>query len=144
MKVLGVALLVGICAFGVVAGLRAYGQMQLKAPVSVAMAEMPVSLPAGDYEVVNQLLDLMPGGYFREHRHSGPVIVMVISGELTVTDDKGTRVLKAGQSSIEETGYRHAAANNGDQIAHLAVTYVIPKGAARTIILDSRMRSLDI
>jgi quercetin dioxygenase-like cupin family protein len=108
--------------------------MQLKAPVSVAMADMPVTLSAGDYEIVNQLLDLMPGGYMREHHHGGPVIVMVISGELTVTDAKGTRVLTSGQSMTEQTTYVHGAANNGSTIAHLAVTYVIPKGAARTII----------
>jgi quercetin dioxygenase-like cupin family protein len=108
--------------------------MQLKAPVSVAIADMPVTLAAGDYDVVNQLLDVMPGGYLRKHHHGGPTIVMVISGELTVTDDKGTRVLTSGQSVNEETTYVHTAANNGVDIAHLAVSYVIPKGAARTII----------
>jgi len=116
-------------------GVRAYGQMQLKAPISVAVADLPVTLAAGDYDVVNQLLDLMPGGYMREHRHSGPVIVMVISGELTVTDDRGSRVLKAGQSETEPPGYEHAAANNGSEVAHLAVAYVIPKGAARTTVV---------
>ncbi len=135
MRTIAIALLVCVCAVAAVAGLRAYAQMQLKAPVSVAMGDMPVTLTAGDYDVVNQLLDLMPGGYMREHRHGGPVIVMVISGELTITDDKGTRILTSGQSITEETAYVHAAANNGTSIAHLAVTYVIPKGAARTIIV---------
>jgi quercetin dioxygenase-like cupin family protein len=135
MRIIAIALLVCVCAVVAVVGLRAYGQMQLKAPVSIAMTDMPVTLAAGDYDVVNQLLDLMPGGYMREHHHGGPVIVMVISGELTVTDNKGTRVLTAGQSMTEQTEYVHTAANNGTEIAHLAVTYVIPKGAARTIIV---------
>ncbi len=135
MRIIATALVVCVCAVVAVAGLRAYGQMQLKAPVSVAMADMPVTLAAGDYDVVNQLLDLMPGGYIREHQHPGPVIVMVISGELTITDASGTRVLKGGQSTTETIGYRHSAENNGTEIAHLAVTYVIPKGAARTNIV---------
>lgn len=135
MRIFGLALLFCSCIVLAVAGYRAFAQMQLKAPVSVAMADLPVKLAAGDYDVVNQLLDVMPGGYMREHTHGGPVIVMVISGELTVTDDSGVRVLKAGQSMTETLGYRHSAANNGSEIAHLAVTYVIPKGAARTTIL---------
>jgi len=135
MRIVAIALLACACALVGVVGLRAYGQMQLKAPLSVAMADMPVTLAAGDYDVVNQLLDLMPGGYMREHHHGGPVIVMVISGELTITDTKGTRILKAGQSTTEDAAYVHSAANNGTEIAHLAVTYVIPKGAARTIIV---------
>jgi quercetin dioxygenase-like cupin family protein len=135
MKIATLTLVFCACAVAVVLGIRAYAQMQLKAPVSVAIADMPVTLAAGDYEVVNQLLDVMPGGFIREHRHGGPVIVMVISGELTVKDDSGTRVLKAGQSTLEKIGYVHTAENDGTEIAHLAVTYVIPKGAARTIIV---------
>lgn len=135
MRIFAIVLLACVCAVVAVAGLRAYGQMQLKAPVSVAMADMPVTLAAGDYDIVNQLLDVMPGGYMRQHHHGGPVIVMVISGELTITDEKGTRVLTSGQSLTEETTYVHSAANTGATIAHLAVTYVIPKGAARTIIV---------
>jgi quercetin dioxygenase-like cupin family protein len=135
MRIIAIALLVCACTFVAVVGLRAYGQMQLKAPLSVAMADMPVNLAGGDYDIVNQLLDLMPGAYMREHHHGGPVIVMVISGELTVTDNKGTRVLTSGQSMSEEAAYVHAAANNGTTIAHLAVTYVIPEGGARTIIV---------
>jgi quercetin dioxygenase-like cupin family protein len=135
MRIIAIALLVCACAVVAVAGLRVYAQMQLKAPLSVAMADMPVTLAAGDYDVVNQLLDLMPGGFMREHQHAGPVIVMVISGELTITDATGKRVLKAGQSTTETIGYRHSAENNGTEIAHLAVTYVIPKGAARVIIV---------
>jgi quercetin dioxygenase-like cupin family protein len=136
MRLTAIVLLVCVCAVVAVAGLRAYGQMQLKAPLSIAMADMPVTLSAGNYDVVNQLLDLMPGGYMRKHHHAGPVIVMVISGELTVTDDKGTRVLTAGRSINEDTAYVHAAANNGEAIAHLAVTYIVPKGAARTIVVQ--------
>ena len=135
MRIIAIASLVCVCVVLAIAGMRAYGQMQLKAPVSVAMADMPVTLAAGDYDIVNQLLDLMPGGYMREHQHPGPVIVMVISGELTITDATGKRVLKAGQSTTEAIGYRHKAENNGTEIAHLAVTYVVPKGAARTIIV---------
>jgi len=136
MRITAIALLVCMCAVIAAAGLRAYGQMQLKAPLSVAMADMPVTFAAGDYDVVNQLLDIMPGGYMRKHHHAGPVIVMVISGELTVTDDKGTRVLTAGKSLNEDAAYVHAASNNGEGIAHLAVTYVVPKGALRTIIVS--------
>lgn len=134
MRIAGIAFVVCACAVVAVIGVRAYAQMQLKAPISVAMADMPVTLAAGDYDIVNQLLDVMPGGYMRKHHHGGPVIVMVISGELTVTDMKGTHVLTSGQSTTEDTAYVHSAANNGTEVAHLAVTYVIPKGAARTII----------
>jgi|GEM_PF-5305076 quercetin dioxygenase-like cupin family protein len=134
MRIIAIGFFFCVCAVVAVAGLHAYAQMQLKAPVSVAMADLPVTLTAGDYDVVNQLLDLMPGGYMREHHHGGPVIVMVISGELTVIDSKGTRVLTSGQSMTEAPAYVHGAANNGSTIAHLALTYVIPKGEARTII----------
>ncbi|HEY1729542.1 MAG TPA: cupin domain-containing protein [Candidatus Baltobacteraceae bacterium] len=119
-----------------VLGSHASGQTETS-PVNVATKVMTVTVSSpGDYELVNQVLDIPPGGTIPNHSHGGPVIVTVISGEFTIKDGAGSHVLTAGQSATEETGYRHSAANNGTSTARLAISYFIPKGAARTTVVQ--------
>ena len=113
-------------------GAGAIAAAQGNAPVNVATKEMPVAVTAGDYVLVNQVLDIPPGVSIGKHTHGGPAVVTVISGELTVTDPNGTATLKAGQSATEPMGYAHSVVNKGTTTARVSVSYLIPKGAAMT------------
>ncbi|MBV8150139.1 MAG: cupin domain-containing protein [Candidatus Eremiobacteraeota bacterium] len=108
---------------------------QQKGPVTVASQALPVSVKAGQYQIVNAVLDIPPGAGIPKHVHGGPVAVSVLSGQLTVTDRLGTRVVKAGQGWTEQTGYVHSVVNKGQQNVRVAASFLLPKGAALTTMV---------
>ena len=99
-------------------------------PVIVGTATYPINVQAGNYDLISQVVDLPPGGVIPKHTHGGPVVAQVLSGAITVTDATGQKVFKAGQMFTESGGYVHMAANKGTVTARVAVSYLIPKGAA--------------
>jgi quercetin dioxygenase-like cupin family protein len=126
MKVSRIALvaLVVLIAGGVVVSYAA-----APGPKFVGTAKYPISVKAGDYDLIAQVIDLPPGAMVPKHIHGGPVVVQVISGEVTLTDAMGSKTVKAGGMFTEATGTAHSAANNGSTTARVAVSYLIPKGA---------------
>ncbi len=105
------------------------------APVNISQQALPVAVSAGDYELINQVIDLPPGSGVPNHSHGGPVVVDVVSGEITLFESGKTRTLKAGQSWTEDPGFVHAVANRGKRTVRLSVSYLIPKGAAQITIV---------
>jgi quercetin dioxygenase-like cupin family protein len=98
-------------------------------PKFVGTAKFPITVKAGDYDLIAQVVDLPPGGMVPKHTHGGPVVVQVVSGEVTLTDATGSKTVKAGGMFTENAGTVHSAANNGSLVTRLAVSYLIPKGA---------------
>jgi quercetin dioxygenase-like cupin family protein len=95
---------------GILGGLatRAVGQAPAPTPVQVSLMSFPITVTAGDYALVNQVLDLPPGSGVPLHYHSGPVVVTVVTGELTLVDAAGERIVRAGESWTEKAGDKHA------------------------------------
>ena len=110
----------------------AQSQPATTGPVNVATNKFPITVTAGDYDLVNQVLDFPPGSSVPNHVHGGPVVLSVLSGELTVVDATGDHLVKAGQSATEKSGYVHAAYNRGTAPARVSLSYLVPKGAALT------------
>jgi quercetin dioxygenase-like cupin family protein len=131
MKLSRVALvaLIVLAAAGVVSYAAAPG------PNFIGTAKFPISVKAGDYDLIAQLVDLPPGGMIPKHTHGGPVVVQVISGQVTLTDATGSKTVKAGGMFTEKTGTIHSAANNGSVVTRVAVSYLIPKGTEVTTIV---------
>ncbi|HLY24680.1 MAG TPA: cupin domain-containing protein [bacterium] len=125
------AVLVALAVGGAVAA--SYAAMP--GPTIVGTATYPISVQAGNYDLISQVVDLPPGGVIPKHTHGGPVVAQVVTGEVTVTDAMGQKVFKAGQMFTESGGYVHAAANKGPVTARVAVSYLIPKGAEVTTIV---------
>ena len=111
------------------------GQMSAPQPVTVALKVFPITVTAGDYELVNQVLDLPPGSSVPKHIHGGPVVVTVVSGQLTQVDATGERVVKAGESWTEKVGAEHSVMNKGTETTRLVASYLIPKGASMITIV---------
>ena len=105
------------------------------APVNIVLQSFPITVAAGDYELINQVLDLPVGGGVPNHMHGGPVVVTVITGEVTLMEAGSERVVKSGETWTESVGYVHAIANRGTSTARVVASYLIPKGAARTTII---------
>jgi len=125
-----------ICALlipGIVTVAKA--QTDTPAPVNIVLQSFPITVAAGDYELINQVLDLPGGSGVPNHMHGGPVVVTVITGEVTLMEAGSERVVKSGESWTESVGYVHAIANRGTSTARVVASYLIPKGAARTTII---------
>ncbi|HEV2284137.1 MAG TPA: cupin domain-containing protein [bacterium] len=115
--------LIVLAAAGVVSYAAAPG------PNILGTAKFPITVKAGDYDLIAQVIDLPPGGMVPKHTHGGPVVVQVISGEITLTDATGSKTVKAGGMFTENPGTVHSAANTGSVPTRVAVSYLIPKGA---------------
>ena len=85
---------------------------------------------AGD--VIFARITFQPGGALPWHTHPGPVIVSVVSGELTLVRDDGCAVYRypAGTSFVDPgQGMVHAAFNGTSGETVLNATYLgVPKG----------------
>ena len=126
-----------VLAASILGGLatRAVGQAPLLTPVQVSLMSFPITVTAGDYALVNQVLDLPPGSGVPLHYHSGPVVVTVVTGELTLVDDAGERIVRAGDSWTEKPGDKHAIMNNSAGTIRVVSSALFSKGVARTTVV---------
>jgi quercetin dioxygenase-like cupin family protein len=88
-----------------------------------------------DFKAMMVVVDFPAGSVFPLHSHGGPVVAMVIEGEITLVQNGVSKVYKAGQSWTESVGQIHEARNAGSAKAAVAVTYLLPKGAAPDIFV---------
>jgi quercetin dioxygenase-like cupin family protein len=128
---------VSLLVAGILGGLatRAVGQAPPPTPVRVSLMSFPITVAAGDYALVNQVLDLPPGSGVPLHYHSGPVVVTVVTGELTLVDDAGQRIVRAGESWTERAGDKHAIINKSAGTIRVVSSALFPKGGARTTVV---------
>ncbi len=98
-------------------------------------AKFPVNLKAGDYDLQTTIMDFAKGAVVPDHTHGGSVFGIVLLGEVTLREKGGERVIKAGESWTESTGYVHSAINSGADPARIVVSVLMPKGAKATTII---------
>src|SRR6516165_11773033 len=87
-----------ICALlipGIVTVAKA--QTDTPAPVNIVLQSFPITVAAGDYELINQVLDLPGGSSVPNHMHGGPVVVTVITGEVNLMEAGREQVVKSGE-----------------------------------------------
>jgi quercetin dioxygenase-like cupin family protein len=107
----------------------------MPAPVIFKNAMLPVSLQSGDYNLVGTIFDFAPGAGVPLHKHGGQVLVLVLSGELTLRENGVEKTIKQGESFTEYPGNEHSAINAGNVTARVAVSMILPKGAEATTII---------
>ena len=93
-----------------------------------------LSMPE-DFKAMMVVVDFPPGAVFPLHSHGGPVVAMVIEGEITLVQNGVSKVYKAGEGFNEPLGQIHEARNKGTTKAAVAVTYLLPKGAQPDIFV---------
>lgn len=104
-------------------------QANVQGPTAPFQAAYPISIPAEEADLVNLVLSFPPGAGVPDHVHGGPLIVQVLSGEITLTENGGSQTYKAGQMWTETAGHVHNAFNNGSSTTQVLVSALIPKGA---------------
>ncbi len=112
------------------------GQAAAPGPTVVHMAKFPITVGKGEYDLLTEILDFPAGAGVANHKHSGSVLVTVLSGEMTLRDKgKPERTVKTGESWTERPGDVHAVVNAGADTARVAVSIFMPKGAEETTMV---------
>jgi quercetin dioxygenase-like cupin family protein len=73
-------------------------------PTLVYLYRTDAIVPAGSYDVIQQVLDFAPGAQTPVHTHPGQVVVTVIAGENTFVTQGQTTLYKTGESFVELPG----------------------------------------
>lgn len=129
------AFLVVLLSVSVTAAQEKAGQAAAPGPTTAYQAAFPITVPAGEYDLLGTILDFAPGARVPNHVHGGHVLVTVLSGEMTLREKGGEKIIKTGESWTENPGDVHSVVNAGVTSARVMVTILLPKGAERTTIV---------
>ena len=92
---------------------------------SASVAEL-----AGEFELVQLIVDFPPGTWTPAHTHGGMLLVTVLKGEQTVRDAQGVeKTYKAGESFTETPGEYLEIGNAGQDLVTVSAVALLPKGA---------------
>ena len=98
-------------------------------------------LDGKDAKATTVKLALEPGQAGTSHRHPGPVIGYVLEGEYELgLDDQPTKVLKAGETFYEATGWLHRVSKNPAAKGNTRVLAVVlhPRDARQITIPEPK------
>jgi quercetin dioxygenase-like cupin family protein len=90
----------------------------------------------GPFNVVHKVTDFPPGAFNALHHHGGPVLVIVLTGTLTIRHNDTIQTFAAGQHFVEETTFIHDAGNTTDGPVSIMATTLLPQGAEQTILVS--------
>jgi quercetin dioxygenase-like cupin family protein len=109
----------------------------LPGPTVAFQGNYPLTgVTAGDYELVNLVLDFAPGAQIPLHYHGGPALVVGKDGVLTLRPEGGTEhTVTSGMVVNEKAGARHVMINTGTQSAGIFAGVLLPKGAELTTVV---------
>lgn len=93
---------------------------------------------AGEYDLVNLVLDFAPGAQIPLHYHGGPALVVGKNGVLTLRPVGGMEhTVTSGMVANEKAGARHVMINTGSVDAGIFAGVLLPKGAELTTVVAS-------
>ncbi len=97
---------------------------------TAAVPPGPVAELAGEFELVQLIVDFPPGTWTPAHTHGGMLLVTVLNGEQTVRDAQGVETIyKAGESFTETPGEYLEIGNAGQELVTVSAVALLPKGA---------------
>ncbi len=81
-------------------------------------------------DVATAHLTFQPGDSTGWHKHPGPTVVTITTGQLTLTGRRcRSRTFEAGDTFVEKGPRRHMAVNTGETTTETIVTFFMPEGA---------------
>ncbi|MEO8286012.1 MAG: cupin domain-containing protein [Chloroflexota bacterium] len=99
----------------------------------------PLTVAAGDYSLVNLVLDFAPGAEIPLHYHGGPVVIVGKDGTLTLRSEAGAvHTVGSGDVMNEQALAKHVMTNNSNTDATVLAGVLLPKGAELTTIVASQ------
>jgi len=127
--------LVAILWVSVVTADEKAGQSATPGPSVAYQAKFPITVQGAEYDLLTIIMDFPSGAGFPRHFHGGPVLVTVLSGEITLKEKGAEVVKKTGESWTERPGDEHSVVNAGTATVRVVVSMLLPKGAeANTVV----------
>jgi quercetin dioxygenase-like cupin family protein len=114
-------------------------QSKIPGPTVAYQGTYPLpGVAAGDYDLVNLVLDFAPGAEIPLHYHGGPALVMGKNGALTLRPEGGMEHnLTPGMVMNEKAGAKHVMINTGSVPAGIFAGVLLPKGAELTTLVNA-------
>ncbi len=103
---------------------------QLPGPKTLAKATLAINNAPAPFDLKHMVLDFAPDATTEAESYGGPALNLVLDGELTVRMNETTMTYKAGESWSNDTGQEFTLTNATGANASLAVSVLLPKGAA--------------
>lgn len=98
----------------------------------------PITVAAGDYDLVNLVLDFAPGASLPLHFHGGPAVVVGMDGVLTLRPEGAPeKTLRPGDVINEKQGARHEMINTSTAPVRVLVGVLLPKGVDLTTLVPA-------
>jgi quercetin dioxygenase-like cupin family protein len=98
----------------------------------VAESRFDVTSAPLQAEVVQLVVDFLPGAWTSWHTHGGQATNLVLEGEITLRHAGMEHPYRAGQAWTDSSGQVHAAGNTGSGKARLLTNFLLPPGAPQT------------
>jgi quercetin dioxygenase-like cupin family protein len=110
----------------------------LPGPTVAFQGSYPLTVAAGEYDLVNLVLDFAPGAQIPLHYHGGPAVVVGKEGELTLRPEGGMEhAVAPGMVVNEKAGARHVMINTSSANASIFAGVLLPKGAELTTLVTA-------
>jgi quercetin dioxygenase-like cupin family protein len=88
-------------------------------------------------EILQVVLEFAPGAWTPVHLHGGPAYVTVLEGELLLRQSGIEEKFSVGEGWIDNPDEPHAAGNEGTGPARAVATFVLPRGATPTTVVET-------
>jgi quercetin dioxygenase-like cupin family protein len=112
------------------------GQEMPPGPTVPFEGSYPVTVAAGEYDLVYLVLDFAPGSAIPFHFHGGPAAVVGMEGELTLRPEGAAeKKLRPKDVVNESMGAKHEMLNISNSLARISAAILLPKGAELTTVL---------
>jgi quercetin dioxygenase-like cupin family protein len=98
----------------------------------VAESRFDVTDAPQQAELVQLVVDFLPGAWTSWHTHGGQAINLVLEGEITLRHAGMEHRYQAGQAWTDHAGHLHAAGNTRSGKARLLTNFLLPPGAPQT------------
>jgi quercetin dioxygenase-like cupin family protein len=104
-------------------------------PTTRYRSDFAVGSVTTPFDVVHVGLDFAPGAFTPVHTHGGDAFVTVLAGQMAIREaGLAERLVSTGETWVEQPGEFAAVGNSGETDARIAVTFLLPKGAALTTV----------
>lgn len=105
---------------------------QLPGPKTLAQAKLSVDQPPTQFDLMHLVLDFGPSAATEEESYGGQALSLMLDGSLTVHSNGTNKIYKAGESWSNNPGQPFTVTNPTGQKASIAVSVLLPPGAAVT------------
>jgi quercetin dioxygenase-like cupin family protein len=109
----------------------------MTAPTVTFKGSYPLTVAAGDYALVDNVLDFAPGAEVPLHYHGGPAVIVDLDGELSIQAGGHDHMLKAGDLDTQPAGAQHVMQNMGATRARALFGVLLPQGAQLTTLITA-------